>query len=504
MYDDPLETTSSHDALTIGTNTASALSLVDQELSLGDVFVQIAGDMMTGSLGINNWLSVGVGTIPVPGESTIILPGQAAAVTFEYAKTGNTGMRVANFFGEYTPTSSGVQSAEGAYYALQTANTAFNITGTLRAFQVSMYHGGTGTLSSMYGADLYVDKILTGVVSTAYGLNAYATGGTNNIGVTGTSLKYTTQAGYISGGEFYATGGSNVSSGTEEVYGVYISIARTGLTGTTTGNFYNLYLNNGSMTTGGAGVTTGYTLYMDAMTGADNNYGLYQGGAGLNVLGDQLTVGGVANRTQLIVKNNASQSGNAVEFQNSSAVIQTNFTFNGGAIFNEQGNDADFRIEGDTATQLLVMDAGLDAVQIGTTTAGAIADFRAAAIVFNETGLATLDFRVEGDTDANLFFVDSSADSVQVGSATTADSAKFYVVGKISTSDELEVNGALNHDGTTYGIYGATPVVQSTGWAITNASALKTLDVSTGTLTDVLRVLGTIVDTLKDNGTLGA
>lgn len=39
-----------HDAITIGTNTASALSLSSQEISIGDVFVQIGGDTMTGAL----------------------------------------------------------------------------------------------------------------------------------------------------------------------------------------------------------------------------------------------------------------------------------------------------------------------------------------------------------------------------------------------------------------------------------------------------------------------
>ena len=49
----------------------------------------------------------------------------------------------------------------------------------------------------------------------------------------------------------------------------------------------------------------------------------------------------------------------------------------GSTVFNEQSADIDFRVEGATATQLLVCDAGLDAVQIGGGTAGDIADFRA-------------------------------------------------------------------------------------------------------------------------------
>jgi len=44
--------------------------------------------------------------------------------------------------------------------------------------------------------------------------------------------------------------------------------------------------------------------------------------------------------------------------------------------------------------------------------------------VFNENG-ANVDFRVEGDTDANLFFVDASADAVGIG--TNAPASKFVV-----------------------------------------------------------------------------
>lgn len=83
-------------------------------------------------------------------------------------------------------------------------------------------------------------------------------------------------------------------------------------------------------------------------------------------------------------------------------------------VFNESGADVDYRAEGDTATSLLVLDAGLDAVQIGTTTAGAIADFRSAAIVFNEDG-ADRDIRMEGDTVTNAFYLDASTNRIGLG-----------------------------------------------------------------------------------------
>lgn len=43
---------------------------------------------------------------------------------------------------------------------------------------------------------------------------------------------------------------------------------------------------------------------------------------------------------------------------------QISLYFNGAAVFNEQGNDADFRVEGNTVTHLLFVDASADAVKI--------------------------------------------------------------------------------------------------------------------------------------------
>ena len=91
------------------------------------------------------------------------------------------------------------------------------------------------------------------------------------------------------------------------------------------------------------------------------------------------------------------------------------------SVVNDLGSDVDFRIEGDTATNLLVLDAGLNAVQIGTTVAGAIADFRATSIVFNEAG-ADLDVRFESGGNANILFMDGGANMVGIGTATPSAS----------------------------------------------------------------------------------
>lgn len=116
-------------------------------------------------------------------------------------------------------------------------------------------------------------------------------------------------------------------------------------------------------------------------------------------------------------------------------------------VINETGLDYDFRIEGDTATNLFLADASLDAIQIGTTSAGVIADFRSSAIVFNEDG-ADRDFRVEGDTDANNIFSDASTDRVGIG--TNAPNSK------------LDVNGTIQADGLRLDVTPTTEVIVPT------------------------------------------
>lgn len=91
-----------------------------------------------------------------------------------------------------------------------------------------------------------------------------------------------------------------------------------------------------------------------------------------------------------------------------------------GVVINETGAAAiDLRVEGDTATSLLFVDASADTVGIGTTTAGAIAQFSAGSgLVLNEGGAAAMDLRAESDTEANMVFLDASADLLYLGGST--------------------------------------------------------------------------------------
>jgi hypothetical protein len=91
----------------------------------------------------------------------------------------------------------------------------------------------------------------------------------------------------------------------------------------------------------------------------------------------------------------------------------------GSLTVNESGGDKDTRIEGDTATNLVLCDASIDAFQVGTTVAGALIDSRSTGIVFNEPG-GDVDFRVEGDSCTHLIFAQGDASLENIALLTDA------------------------------------------------------------------------------------
>lgn len=167
------------------------------------------------------------------------------------------------------------------------------------------------------------------------------------------------------------------------------------------------------------------------------------------------------------------------------------FDIGGGAVINEAGNDSDFRVEGDSDDHLLFVDAGNGVVMINesswdswakllvnggtrfnddfrfqkgsgsqyvsrypTSTSGydlvfqargdQVTLYGAGGIVINEGGDSENDFRVEGDSIAGLIATDAGIDGL--------------------------------------GFYGATPVAQQTGVAVT-AAAIHAALVNLGLIT---------------------
>lgn len=91
------------------------------------------------------------------------------------------------------------------------------------------------------------------------------------------------------------------------------------------------------------------------------------GNVGIGTTGQlaRLHVFGTADDEQLIVQGHSTQTAPLMQLWNSSSAILISFSGLGGAIFNEQGNDADFRVEGDTDANLLFVDASTDRVGVG-------------------------------------------------------------------------------------------------------------------------------------------
>jgi len=71
------------------------------------------------------------------------------------------------------------------------------------------------------------------------------------------------------------------------------------------------------------------------------------------------------------------------------------------------------------------------------------------SVVINEAG-ADVDFRVEGDTDSNLLFVDASTDRVGVGTSSPSD--KVHVVGSVRSSN---AGNSVYSSLATDGVYAA-------------------------------------------------
>ena len=79
-------------------------------------------------------------------------------------------------------------------------------------------------------------------------------------------------------------------------------------------------------------------------------------------------------------------------------------------------------------------------------------------LIVNEDG-DDIDSRIEGDTDVNLFYIDAGND--RVGISTSTPDALFHVAGAVHVDSAIELDGDLNHDGSNVGFYGTAPAAQA-------------------------------------------
>lgn len=89
-------------------------------------------------------------------------------------------------------------------------------------------------------------------------------------------------------------------------------------------------------------------------------------GSGLTAPGGRFHVSGTNDVIQTLVTANATQTALLSVWEDSTNADIITFSGLGAAVFNEQGSDADHRIEGDTDANLFFLDASTDSIGIGT------------------------------------------------------------------------------------------------------------------------------------------
>ena len=116
------------------------------------------------------------------------------------------------------------------------------------------------------------------------------------------------------------------------------------------------------------------------------------------------------------------------------------------------GSDVDTGLYSPGANQLAISTNGVERVEFGTS-----------EVVFNDGG-ADVDFRVEGDTKSNLFLIDAGNDSIQTDGPIGVGGANYGTAGQVLVSNgssaaptwEQVTPSAVfgwDHDDDTYGLY---------------------------------------------------
>jgi len=119
---------------------------------------------------------------------------------------------------------------------------------------------------------------------------------------------------------------------------------------------------------------------------------------------------------------------------------------------------------------------------------------------------ADQDVTVYANADGKLFFKglsDASDPRITFDSGNDGyiewqeDELQFYIDKALEVAGNLKIGGNV-------GFYNTTPQAQSTGWSVTNASSDKVFDADATTIDKISDVLGTLIETLKGYGLLGA
>lgn len=321
------------------------------------------------------------------------------------------------------------------------------MTGDLTFSGAQKIIGGTSTTADLTlqttsgvgaaGADMHFLVGNNGATEAVTILNS----GNVGIGTTGSLSKLQVEGvNYAIGGAYNTYGNLFISTSDAEAINTGGSLTFGGVSsGATRYSYAGIF---GKKETSGVGSALGYLAFA-----TDDNNNLVErmritsdGNVGIGQASPagRLHVTGNADDEQFIVDFNATQSTvtQPVLFRNSAGSNLIAFTSLGGAVFNEQGNDADFRIEGDTNANLFFVDASLDSVVVGGSIAFPIA---------NKTGAYTLTA-----SDHTVTCNASSAAFIITLPTSVGITGRVYIIKKTDSSANVvtvDGNGSETIDG---------------------------------------------------------
>lgn len=286
-----------------------------------------------------------------------------------------------------------------------------------QAYNANLYIFGAGNVAVAHGFRLQtVNDSGAGSFQTLYGmyLTALTAGTSNNYGIWGEAGDWILDedGDGAAGG---TTGGGNIVLGEGQDLELYHDGTNSYIMNNT-GDLYigdaatdDVILSNNGGNVGIGSTTPGYKLDLvgefnltDAIRVAGDagtsGYILTSSGGGANTWTDPSTLGGGstlwANTLNVYhPKNEYASIVDLVIGGTSTASADIQLFANGGAVFNEQGNAADFRVESDTDTSALFVNGTSNNVGIGTNTPGAKLDVNGNILL---AGTGTIDTRAAG------------------------------------------------------------------------------------------------------------
>jgi len=116
---------------------------------------------------------------------------------------------------------------------------------------------------------------------------------------------------------------------------------------------------------------------------------------------------------------------------------------------------------------------------------------------------AQLTFETAG-VDEWAIYRPASSTNLVIHESGVGDKVIFNAGGNVRFVNDVEIDGAFNHDGSTVGFYGIAPVARSVGWTITNDLADRTFDANATTINELADLLATLITDLAATGIIGA